>query len=76
MGITLAGLKEVGYIPEEKERLKISIRSVEIYFFGNFNFLVDILFGREYLLSLSKDIMGITSSLYVDVIKKECKFSS
>ena len=64
MGITLAALKEVGYIPEEKERLKISVRCVEIYFFGNFNFLVDILFGREYLLSLCKDIMGITSSLY------------
>ena len=76
MGITLAGLKEVGYIPEEKERLKYQLDVLKYIFFGNFNFPVDILFGREYLLSLSKDIMGITSSLYVDVIKKECKFSS
>ena len=32
MGITLAVFKGVGYIPEEKERLKMSTRFVEIYF--------------------------------------------
>ena len=31
--------KGVGYIPEEKERLKISARCVEISFFSNFNIL-------------------------------------
>ena len=52
MGITLAVLKIVGYIPEEKERLKISTRWVEIYFFSNFNILFGILFEPEDLLSL------------------------
>ena len=52
MGITLAVLKRAGYIPEEKERLKISTRCVEIYFFSNFNILFGILFEPEDLLSL------------------------
>ena len=75
MGITLAVFKGVGYIPEEKERLKISTSCIEISFFSNFNILVGILFGPEDLLSLSEDIMEITSSLSVGVIKKELKFS-
>ena len=75
MGITLAVFKGVGYIPEEKERLKISTRCVEISFFSNFNILVGILFGPEDLLSLREDIMEITSSLSVGVIKKEFKLS-
>ena len=61
MGITLAVFRGVGYIPEEKERLKISTSCVEIFFFSNFNILVGILFGPEDLLSLSEDIMEITS---------------
>ena len=75
MGITLAVYKGVGYIPEEKERLKISTRCVEISFFSNFSILVGILFGPEDLLSLREDIMEITSSLSVGVIKKEFKLS-
>ena len=75
MRITLAVFKGVGYIPEEKERLKISTRCVEISFFSNFNILVRILFGPEDLLSLKKDIMEITSSLSLGVIKKDFKLS-
>ena len=75
MGITLAVFKGVGYIHEEKERSKISTSCVEISFFSNFNILVGILFGPEDLLSLSEDIMKITSSLSVGVIRKELKFS-
>ena len=64
MGITLTVLtvfKGVGYIPEEKERLKISTRCVGISFFSNFNIFVGRLFGPEDLLSLREDIMEITS---------------
>ena len=61
MGITLAVFWGVGDISEEKERLKISTSCVEISFFSNFNILVGVLFGPEDLLSLSKDIMEITS---------------
>ena len=75
MGITLAVFKGVGYIPEEKERLKTSTSCLEISFFSNFNILVGILFGPEDLLSLSEYIMEITSSLSVGVIKKELKCS-
>ena len=75
MGITLAVFKRVGYIPEEKERLKISSRCVETSFFSTFNILVGIVFGPEDVLSLSEDIMEITSSISVGVIKKELKFS-
>ena len=71
MRITLAVFKGVGYISEEKERLKISTGCVEISFFSNFNILVDILFRPEDLLSLREDIMEITCSLSVGVIKKE-----
>ena len=74
MGITLAVFKGVGYIPEEKERLKISTRCVEISFFSNFNILVGILFGPEDLLSLREDIMEITSSLSVSVIEKNLNY--
>ena len=45
--ITLAVFKAVGYIPEEKERLKMPTRCIEISFFSNFNILVGILFGPE-----------------------------
>ena len=75
MGITLAVFKGVGYISEEKERLKISTRCVEISFFSSFHIFVGILFGPEDLLSLREDIMEITSSLSVSVIKKEFKLS-
>ena len=61
MGITLAVFRGVGYIPEEKERFKISTSCVEISFFSDFNILVAILFGPEDLLSLGDDIMEITS---------------
>ena len=71
MGITLAVFKGVGYIAEEKERLKISTRCVEIFFVSNFDILVGILFGPEDLLSLREDIMEITSSLSLGVIKKQ-----
>ena len=71
MGIKI--FEGVGCIPEEKERLKISARCVEISFFSNFNILADILFGPQDLLSLREDIMEITSSLPIDVIKKEFK---
>ena len=70
MGITLAVFRAVGYIPEEKERLKMSTSCVEISFFSNFNILVGILFGPEDLLSLSEDIMETTSWLSTGVIKK------
>ena len=70
MGITLADFKGVGYIPEEKQRLKISGRCVEMSFFSNFNIVVGILFGPEDLLSLREDIMEISSSVFVGVIKK------
>ena len=70
MGITLAVFKGVGYIPEEKERLKLSTRCVKISFFSNFNILVGMLFGPEDLLSLREDIMEITSSLSAGVINK------
>ena len=59
MGITLAVFRQIGYIPEEKERLKISTSCVKISFFSNFNILVGTLFGPEDLLSLSEDIMEI-----------------
>ena len=75
MGLTFAVFKGVGYIPEEKERLKISTSCVEISFFSNFNVLVSILFVPEDLLSLREDIIEITSSLSVDVMKKEFKSS-
>ena len=75
MRITLAVFKGVGYIPEEKERLKISTSCVEISLFSNFNVLVSILFVPEDLLSLREDIIEITSSLSVDVMKKEFKSS-
>ena len=58
------------YIPKERERLKIPTSYVETSFFSNFNVVVGILFGPEDLLPLSKDIMEITSSLSVGVIKK------
>ena len=70
MRITLAVFKGAGYIPEEKERLKTSTNCIEISFFSNFNVLVVILFVPEDLLSLSEDIMEITSSLSLGVIKK------
>ena len=60
MGITLLILKEVAFIPEEKQRLKISTSCVEISFFSNSNILVSVLFGPEDLLSLSEDVMEIT----------------
>ena len=75
MGLILAVFKGLGYIHEEKERLKTSTSCVEISFFSNFNILVSILFETKDLLSLSEYIMEITSSLLVDVIKKELKFS-
>ena len=75
MGITLAVFRGGGYIPEEKERLRISTRCVEISFFSNFNVLVGIPFGPEDLLPLREDIMETTSSLSVGVIKKEFKLS-
>ena len=75
MRITSAVFKEVGCIPEEKERLKISTSCTEISFFSNFKILVDILFGPEDLLSLSEDIMEITFSLSVGIIKTELEFS-
>ena len=75
MGITLAVFKGVGYIPEEKERLKISTSCMEISFFSNFNILVGILFGPEDLLSLSEDLMEMTSSQSAGIMKKELKFS-
>ena len=56
MGITLAVFQGVGYISEEKERLKISTRCVEISFFSSFHIFVGILFGPEDLLSLREDI--------------------
>ena len=62
--------KGVLYIPEENKRLKISTSCVEISLLSSFNILVGILFGTEDLLSLSKDIMEITSSLSAGVIKK------
>ena len=65
----------VGYFHEVKERLKILTSCVEISFFSNFNILVGKLFGPEVLLSLSEDIMKITSSLSAGVTKKELKFS-
>ena len=74
MEITLLVFKWLGYIPEEKERLKISASCAEISFFSNYNILVAILFGPEDLLS-REDILEITSSLSVGVIKKELKFS-
>ena len=70
MGIILPIFKGVGYILQEKEILKILTSCVEISFFSNFNILVGILFGPEDLLSLSEDIMEITSSLSAGVIKK------
>ena len=75
MGITLAIFKGVWYIPEEKERLKISTRCVEISFLSNFNILVGTLFGPEDLLSLREKIIEINFSLSVGVIKKEFKLS-
>ena len=75
MGITLAVYKGVGYIPEEKERLKISTRCIEISFFSNFNILVGILFGQKDSLSLGEVIMGIISSLSIGVIKNKFKLS-
>ena len=74
MGITLAGFKGVGYIPEEKERLNMSTRCVEISSFSNFNILVGILFGSEDLLSLREDVMEINSSLSVGVMKKNLNY--
>ena len=62
--------KGVLYIPEENKRLKISTSCVEISLLSSFNILVGILFGTEDLLSLSKDIIEITSSLSAGVIKK------
>ena len=62
--------KGVLYIPEENKRLKISSSCFEISLLSSFNILVGILFGTEDLLSLSKDIMEITSSLSAGVIKK------
>ena len=75
MGITSAVFKRLGHIPEEEERLKISTRFVEMSFFDNFNILVGILFEPEDLLLLREDIMEITSSLSVGVIKKDFKLS-
>ena len=54
MGITSEVFKRLGYIPEEKERLKTSTECVEISFLGNFNTLVGILFGPD---DLRNDIM-------------------
>ena len=62
--------KGVLYIPEENKRLKISTSCVEISLLSSFKILVGMLFGTEDLLSLSKDIMEITSSLSAGVIKK------
>ena len=74
MEIILATFKGVGYISEEKERLKISTRRVEISFFSNFNIFVVILFQPKDLLSLSEDIMKITSPLSAGLIKKNLNF--
>ena len=77
--ITLSVFKGVGYIPEEKERSKISTRCVEISLFSNFNILVGILFAPEDFLSMREDIMetvDIMPSVYVGVIKKEFKLST
>ena len=76
MGIILAIFKGVGYILEEKEGLKISTSCVKISFFSNFNILVGILFGPEGFFLLSDNIMEITSSLPIGVIKKELTFST
>ena len=54
MGITSEVFEKLGYIPEEKERLKTSTKCVEISFLGNFNTLVGILFGPD---DLRNDIM-------------------
>ena len=51
--------KRVGYIPEEKERLKISTSCSEISFLCIFNILVGVLFGPEEIM----EIMEIASSL-------------
>ena len=69
-GNNFGSSKGVLYIPEENKRLKISSSCFEISLLSSFNILVGILFGTEDLLSLSKDIMEITSSLSAGVIKK------
>ena len=69
-GNNFGSFKGVLYIPEENKRLKISSSCFEISLLSSFNILVGILFGTEDLLSLSKDIMEITSSLSAGVIKK------
>ena len=55
-------------------RLKISTKCVETSFFSNVNILIGILFGPEDLLSMSKDMMVINSSMSVAVIRKEVTF--
>ena len=69
-GNNFGSFKGVLYISEENKRLKISSSCFEISLLSSFNILVGILFGTEDLLSLSKDIMEITSSLSAGVIKK------
>ena len=53
----------------------MSTKCVEISFFSNFNILLGTLFEPEDLLSLRDDIMEITFSLSVGVIKKQFKLS-
>ena len=70
-GITLAIFSMDGNTPDEKDRLNMSARWVEISFFNSFKILVRRLFGLVDLSLFSEDIIKFTSCASVDVMNND-----
>ena len=70
-GITLAIFSMDGNTPDEKDRLNMSARWVEMSFFNSFKILVGRLFGPVDLSLFSEDIIKFTSCASVGVMNNE-----
>ena len=65
------GISMDGNTPDEKDRLNMSARWVEISFFNSFKILVGRLFGPVELSLFSEDIIKFTSCASVGVINND-----
>ena len=68
MRINWAVFKRVGYIPEEKERLKISTSCSEISFLCSFNILVGVLFGPKEIMEIMEIVSSLSVGLKIELI--------
>ena len=70
-GITLDIFSMDGNTPDEKGRLNMSARLVEVSFFNSFKSLVGRLFGPVDLSLFSEGILKFTSGASVDVMNND-----